>query len=311
MLHKTGTLLTAALLGLTATIGGASAATAAPADTTSAAVSLGNLILEPTERGYRGAIPLTVTNTGSETDYFYLRLREPVPGSFPSGEFGCDAAELTPGDDRRTFGCGLTADGGSSLAPGETVQVALKFDVLTNPRTYAMRMGGGWVEVHSAQGGLVARESFNARFRSTTGSLTNPRLYVQDTQPNAAITAVGRATIDPENSGNLRLPVTVRYRGDAPHLSLYLKASPLPTGSVIQYTIPSEGPAMSDTTSVPGGRMMQGESRSFDVIISPPTEPADSQDIITLEVSAFWYGDVDADPSDNTAQTTLAVATNS
>ncbi|MEK8109260.1 hypothetical protein NKG94_40270 [Micromonospora sp. M12] len=80
---------------------------------------------------------------------------------------------------------------------------------------------------------------------------------------------------------------------------------------MIQYTIPGDGPAMSDTTSVPGGRMMRGEERSFDLIISPPTDPADAEDIITLEVSTFWYGDVDADPSDNTAQTTLAVATNS
>ncbi|MET7950713.1 hypothetical protein [Micromonospora sp. NPDC005324] len=310
MFRKTGTLLTAALLGLTATIGGAGPAAAAPAATTSATVSLGKLILEPTERGYHGSIPLTVTNTGSETDYFGITLREPVPGSFPQGVFGCDAARLTPGDDRRVLDCALTANG-SQLAPGETVQVALSFDVLTNPRTYPMRMGGGWVEVHSGQGGLLARESFNARFRSTTGSLTNPRLYVQDTQPDAAITALGRATINPDGYGHLRVPVTVRYQGDAPHLGLYLKASPLPAGSVIQYTIPGDGPAMSDTTSVPGGRMMRGEERSFDVIISPPTDPADAEDLITFEVSTFWYGDVDADPSDNTAQTTLAVATNS
>ncbi|MEK8109261.1 hypothetical protein NKG94_40275 [Micromonospora sp. M12] len=52
---------------------------------------------------------------------------------------------------------------------------------------------------------------------------------MQDTQPDAAITAVGRATIDPEGSyGNLRVPVTVRYQGDAPHLGLYLKASRCP-----------------------------------------------------------------------------------
>ncbi|MCG5447340.1 hypothetical protein NIE79_006109 [Micromonospora sp. NIE79] len=308
MIQKTGTLLTAALLGLTATIGSAGAATAAPAETSSATVSLGKLILEPTERGYHGSIPLTVTNTGTEADYFGITLREPVPGSFPEGKFGCDAARLTPGDDRRVLDCGLTPDG-SRLAPGETVQVALNFDVLTNPRTYPMRMGGGWVEVHSGQGGLLARESFNARFRSTTGSLTDPRLYVQDTQPNAAITAVGRATIDPDGYGNLRVPVTVRYRGDAPHLGLYLKASPLPAGAVIQYTVPGDGPAMSDTTSVPGGRMMRGEERSFDVIISPPTDPADAEDIITFEVSTFWYGDVDANPSDNTATFTLALPT--
>lgn len=213
-------------------------------------------------------------------------------------------------ENRRVANCSLT-DNWANLAPGESVRNVLDFHVLTNPRRYPMSMSGGWVEVYSTNGGLVASKSFGALFRSTSGSLAHPRRYVQNTQPDAAIDSVGPVTLDPEGSGNLRVPVTIRYRGDAPHLSLYIKASPLPAGSLIQYTVPSEGPVGSDEALVPGLRMMPGEVRSFDLLISPPTDPADAQDVITLTVSALWYEVADARPSDNTAQTTLAVSADS
>ncbi|MEU7613161.1 hypothetical protein [Micromonospora sp. NPDC049204] len=309
MLKKTGTLFTAVLLGLTTSVASTGPVAAAPADTAGGTLSVGKLILDPTERGYRGSVPLTVTNTGSETQYFYYTLREPVPGAFQPGTSNCDSFDQRVEDNRRVFNCALTDDL-AELAPGESIRNVVDFQVLTNPRTYPMSMAGGWVEVYSADGDLVARKAFGARFRSTTGSLAHPRPYAQDTRPDAGIESVGPATLDPEGSGNLYVPVTVRYRGDAPHLGLHVKASPLPAGSLIQYTAPSDGPVGSDRAPVPGQRMMPGEVRSFGLLVSPPTDPADARDVITLEVTADWYETPDADPSDNTAQTTLVAADN-
>ncbi|MEU1360419.1 hypothetical protein ABZ356_11330 [Micromonospora zamorensis] len=309
MFEKTGTLLTAALLGLTATVATTGPAVAAPVGAGDRTLSVGKLILSPTDRGYKGSVPVTVTNTGSATDYFYYKLREPVPGAFRLGDNSCDSFDRRVEENRRVFNCSLT-DNWADLAPGESVRNVLDFEVLTNPRTYPMSMAGGWVEVYSVSGELVAKKSFGAQFRSTAGSLAHPRPYVQDIRPDAGIESVGPATLDPEGSGNLYVPVTVRYRGDAPHFSLYIKASPLPAGSLIQYTVPADGPVGSDRALVPGVQMMSGEVRSFGLLITPPTDPADAQDVITFEVSADWYETPDADPSDNTAQTTLAVAAN-
>lgn len=307
MFRKTGTLLTAALLGLTATIGGAGPAAAAPKDAAAGTLSMGRLILEPTEQGYLDSVPVTVTNTGSETDYFYLTLREPVPGAFQDEDTRCDWFGAME-ENRRVFDCSLSSDW-AWLAPGESRTVSLDFHVLTAPQAYPMSMAGGRIALSSANGGLVAERSLTALFRSTTGSLVRPRPYVQDSQPDAAIDSVGPVTLDPEGTGNLFLPVTVRYKGDAPHVGLTITASPLPAGSRIEYTIPSDGPVLSDHASVPGQRMMPGEVRSFGLIITPPTDPADAQDVITLDVTTDWFpSGPDADPSDNTAQTTLAVA---
>ncbi|MEU4338874.1 hypothetical protein AB0F59_30205 [Micromonospora lupini] len=308
MLKKTGTLLTAVLIGLTATVTTAGPAVAAPARTVGAELSLGKLILNPTERGYQGSAELTVTNTGSENDYLYYKMREPVPGAFQYWRSDCTVS-MRVEQNRRVAGC--SSPDFVTLDPGESFQVTLNFQVLTDPRNYPMNMGGGWVEVYSVeQDEPVARRSFGALFRSTNGSLIRPRPYVQDTQPDAAIESVGPATLDPQGSGMLLLPVTISYRGDAPHFYLWIKASPLPAGSLIFYTVPADGPVGSDQALVPGLRMMRGEVRSFGLLISQPTDPADLQDVITLEVSADWYETPDADPSDNTAQTTLAVAAN-
>ncbi|MEV1014440.1 hypothetical protein AB0I89_31200 [Micromonospora sp. NPDC049801] len=310
MFRKTGTLLTAALLGLTATIGGAGPAAAAPADAAGGTVSVGRLILEPTERGYLDSLPVTVTNTGSETDYFYLTLREPVPGAFQDTDSRCDWFGAME-ENRRVFDCSLS-NNWAYLAPGESRTVTLDFHVLTTPRAYPMSMTGGRIAVSSINGGLIAERSLTALFRSTTGSLIRPRPYVQDAQPDAAIDSVGPVTLDPEGTGRLYLPVTVRYKGDAPHVGLDIKASPLPAGSRIEYTIPSEGPVLTDHSWVPGQRMMPGEVRSFGLVITPPTDPADAQDVITLALTTTWFpSGPDADPSDNTAQTTLAIAATS
>ncbi|WP_433551620.1 hypothetical protein ACQP08_29415 [Micromonospora zamorensis] len=102
MFRKTGTLLTAALLGLTATVATTGPAVAAPAGTGDATISMGRLILDPTERGYQGSVELTVTNTGSENDYLYYKMREPVPGAFEFLDSDCDSFDRRA---RRTAGC--------------------------------------------------------------------------------------------------------------------------------------------------------------------------------------------------------------
>ncbi|MGC4811643.1 hypothetical protein ACLQ29_14060 [Micromonospora sp. DT228] len=312
MFRKTGTLLTAVLLGLTATVATAGPAVAAPADRDGRTLSVGKLILSPTERGYRGSVPLTVTNTGSESDYFYYKLREPVPGAFQFDGTACDMFDMRVEDNRRVANCSLT-DNWADLAPGESTRNVLDFHVLTNPRTYPMIMNGGWVEVYSSIDGLVARTPLSALFRSTNGSLTRPRPYVQDARPDASIRLDGPVTVLPDGEGNLRVPVTIRYDGDAPHDSFSVRASSLPAGSVFWHTDPTSGPVSGGgaLVPVPELRLMPGEEYSFALVVSPPTDPADASELIDIEVATNWYPtSPDADPSDNVVRTTLAVAAN-
>ncbi|MEU8022280.1 hypothetical protein AB0B88_08660 [Micromonospora haikouensis] len=78
MIERTAGLLAIALLGCTAALapaGAAMARTAEPASarpTGTATVSVGRLVLDPTERGYRGSLPVTITNPGPATDHFWL-----------------------------------------------------------------------------------------------------------------------------------------------------------------------------------------------------------------------------------------------
>ncbi|MBQ1013597.1 hypothetical protein KBX53_22135, partial [Micromonospora sp. M51] len=117
MYRKTGTLLTAALLGLTATIGWAVPATAAPAAADAPTFSLSRLVLEPTERGYRGSLRVTITNNSDSTQGFYFQIREAVAGSFSGGaESRCESDGVEEGLLVRT--CALPR--GNDLAPGES-----------------------------------------------------------------------------------------------------------------------------------------------------------------------------------------------
>ncbi|WFE51690.1 hypothetical protein [Micromonospora sp. WMMD1155] len=310
MFRKTGTLLTAVLLGLTATVATTGPAVAAPAG--DGTLSIGRLILTPTDRGYQGSVSLTITNTGSATDYFHYKLREPVPGAFQSDDLNCDMFDMRVEQNRRVFNCALTDDW-VDLAPGESIQNVLDFHVLTDPRQYPMIMSGGWVEAYSTNGGLVASTSVKALFRSTTGSLIRPRPYVQDAQPDASIRLNGPVTEFPDGAGDLRVPVTIRYDGDAPHNSFWVQAGSLPTGSVLRHTDPGSGPVGSGgaLVPVPGIQLMPGEEFSFALVISPPTDPADATKLIDIEVTTDWYPETpDVDPSDNVVRTALAVGAN-
>ncbi|WFF01580.1 hypothetical protein [Micromonospora sp. WMMD964] len=310
MFRKTGTLLTAVLLGLTATVATTGPAVAAPAGDDT--LSVGRLILTPTDRGYQGSVSMTITNTGSATDYFHYKLREPVPGAFQADDLNCDMFDMRVEQNRRVFNCALT-DHWVDLAPGQSIQNVLDFHVLTDPRQYPMIMSGGWVEAYSTNGGLVASTSVNALFRSTTGSLIRPRPYVQDAQPDASIRLNGPVTEFPDGAGDLRVPVTIRYDGDAPHNSFWVQAGSLPAGSVLRHTDPGSGPVGSGgaLVPVPGIQLMPGEEFSFALVISPPTDPADATKLIDIEVTTDWYPETpDVDPSDNVVRTALAVGAN-
>ena len=314
MFRKTGTLLTAVLLGLTATVATTGPAVAAPADRDGRTLSVGKLILSPTERGYRGSVSLTVTNTGSEGDYFYYKLREPVPGAFQYDGTACDMFDMRVEDNRRVANCSLT-DNWADLAPGESTRNVLDFHVLTTPRTYPMIMNEGWVEVYSSIDGLVARTPLSALFRSTNGSLTRPRPYVQDAQPDASIRLDGPVTVLPDGEGNLRVPVTIRYDGDAPHASFSVaRASSLPAGSVFWQHRPVERSAERQRRAGAGAGAAVDARRG--VQLRACRQPADRSGR-RQRTDRHRGGDqlvpdhsLDADPSDNVVQTTLAVAAN-
>ncbi|MEV4718133.1 hypothetical protein AB0J94_13190 [Micromonospora noduli] len=307
MLHKTGTLLTAALLGLTATIGGAGPAAAAPSTSADAPTfSLSRLVLEPTERGYRGSLRVTITNNSDSTQGFYFRVREAVAGSFSGGvESRCESDGVEEGRLVRT--CALP--NGNDLAPGESRRATVEFQVLTTPRSYPMIAAGGLVTAYSYETGSLGTVPFSAQFRSLDGKLTRPQTYVQDTQADASVELAGPVTDGPENTR--RVPLRVRYGGDAPQLGHSLTATQLPAGSMILFTDPHDGPVYGPQAFVPGGLLMQGEERDVALFISRPTDPADESATITVELAThYWMGTIsDVDPSDNTVTFNLALPT--
>lgn len=207
-----------------ALIGAAGPAAAAPGDT---AVSVGRLVLEPTDRGYVGSLPVTVTYRGTEAAYLDLTITEPVPGAFVGTTPGDPCFYSSPRP-ARTIYCHVP-DG--ALQPGERRQFTVDFRVLTTPRPYAMVTSGGQLTVTTGDSNPANdTASFAALFRSTTGSLGEPQPYVRDTRTDAAVSA-GPATLDRQEDGSWfgRLPVTVRVDGDAAHDAYWL-APTLPAG---------------------------------------------------------------------------------
>ncbi|MEV4119092.1 hypothetical protein [Micromonospora sp. NPDC049645] len=307
MYRKTGTLLTAVLLGLTATIGSAGPAAAAPSASADAPTfSVSRLVLEPTERGYRGSLRVTITNNGDTTDGFYFQVREPVAASFDeTSQSPCDPDGLSEG--RQVRSCGLPQS--NELAPGESRRATVDFQVLTTPRNYPMIAAGGLITVYSWSAGSLGTVPFSAQFRSLDGKLTHPQTYVQDTQPDASIELAGPVTDGPYNTR--RVPVRARYAGDAPHRYLWVSATPLPAGSSILYTEPTDGPTFGGEAAVAGGPMMAGEERDLVLFITRPTDPADESNPINLELSTRWLDTTipDVDPSDNTVTFSLALST--
>ncbi|MEU2612848.1 hypothetical protein ABZ570_14910 [Micromonospora sp. NPDC007271] len=310
MTTRTGHRLAAVLLGpAMALLASAAPAAAAPASGSPAAdVSVGQLVLEPTARGYQGNLPITVTNRGRTETYFSVTIVEPVGGSIGnlSPESACGYQGLR--DNRRVVDCMVP---GPNLKPGQRRSFSVAFEALTTPRNVAMVAPGGQVSVNAGNGSqeIADTEDFTALFRSTTGSLRNPVPYVQDSQARASISTAGAATLVRQADGSYqgRLPVTVAWAGDTAHDLLFVDAT-LPAGVQVWGTDPQDLPSFFTNFPVPGGRFMAGEQRNFDVLLraEPETVPGDLGRV-TFELSTNWDGDVvaDADPADNTASFTV------
>ncbi|MFC0031035.1 hypothetical protein ACFFMM_16055 [Micromonospora chaiyaphumensis] len=311
MTTRTGRRLAAVLLGpAAALLAFAAPAAAAPAGgRPDADVSVGRLVLDPTEHGYRGSLPITVTNRGPADTYFSVTIVEPVAGSI--GNLSPDSACGFQGlrDNRRVVDCMVP---GPELRPGERRSFTVAFRALTTPRAVAMIATGGEVSVNVGDGNpaIGDAESFAARFRSTGGSLRNPVPYVQDTEARAGISTAGAARLVRQEDGSYqgRLPVTVRWAGDAAHDLLFVDATTLPPGVQIWGTDPQDLPSFFTNFVVPGGRLMAGEERSFDVLLraEPGTVPGELGGA-TFQLATQWDGNLvsDADPADNTASFTV------
>ena len=185
----------------------------------------------------------------------------------------------------------------------------IDFGVLTTTRAYAMQAAGTTVEVAlGSQPDVRATAGSKTLFRSTTGTLVRPRPYVQDTQSNLTVTT-GNATLTAEEDGTYagRVPVTVHWAGDAPHDEL-TAAFQIPSGFDLRGVDPSEVCA-GHWCSVPGGRFMAGETRTFDLLVTAPADTVPGTvGTGTATVSANWAAPVsDVDPSDDTAPFTLTV----
>ncbi|MFF0469209.1 hypothetical protein ACFYPX_17465 [Micromonospora zamorensis] len=314
MTTRTGRRLAALLLGpAAALLAFATPAAAAPAGGgLDADVSVGQLVLNPTERGYQGNLPITVTNRGRADTYFSVTIVEPVAGSIGnlSPESACGFQGLQ--DNRRVVNCSVPGD---NLKPGERRSFTVAFQALTTPRGVAMIARGGRVEVNVGDGSeaIGDAESFAARFRSTSGSLRNPVPYAQDSQARASISTAAAATLVRQEDGSYqgRLPVTVRWAGDAAHDLLFVEATTLPAGVQIWGTDPQDMPSFFTNFVVPGGRFMAGEERSFDVLLraEPGTVPGDLG-AATFQLDTQWDSIVvaDANPADNSASFTVAAA---
>lgn len=266
-----------------------------------ASISLGDLVLDPGERGYQGALPVTVTNTGTTASDFGVLVHEPVGGSFEGTDPMWACGYQTPVDNRRVVSCGVP---GGPLDPGEQRSFTVTFHALTTPRPYAMTFEGGSAAVQSSDGVLeLDRASFLTRFRSTSGSLTDPQPYVQDQLTDASIVAADDVTLTRQPDGTYTgwIPVTVRYGGDARHDGLWAEAS-LPGGVVVVRAEPELGIG-TFTSFAAGEDFMPGEERDIDVLLRAPAEAVPG----VIGTGAFTLGTVfgfdevpDVDPSDNT-----------
>jgi hypothetical protein len=99
-----------------------------------------------------------------------------------------------------------------------------------------------------------------------------------------------------------RMPVTVRYGNDAPTFMLDVVAA-LPSEVAVHHVEPQDMPSFPDWFTVPGGRFMPGEERTFDVFLSAPTgTPAGELGTGTFTVAGSYFGGADprdVDPADN------------
>ncbi|MDO3684581.1 hypothetical protein [Micromonospora sp. C28ISP2-4] len=311
MTTRTARIATALLGGAAALITLAAPAAAAPSAATAGRVDVTaqRLVLDPTDRGYVGTLTATVTNRRSTATSVSLILTEPAGASFTSVEpgGGCFYTRLV--ENRLVMSCG-----GERIEAGRSLTFRLGFHVWTTARSYPMVANGGRIEV-LPEGAAAASDAtgFTTLFRSTSGSLRNPRPYVQAVDTDLSIRG-SAVTLTPQPDGTLlgRMPVTVRYGNDAPTFAVDVTAA-LPAGVQVDHIEPQDMPSFPNGFTVPGGRFMPGEERTFDVFLSAPAGTAAGElgsGTFTLKGNYFWGAEdpQDVDPSDNTTSFTVTAA---
>lgn len=299
------------LAGITvmiAALGAAPARAAAPSGASSVTVTVDRLILDPGDRGYRGTLAFALEYRGSRPTYFNLWFTEPVAGSFigiqPSDVCGWDGTDAAG---RRMMWCGVP---GGDLLPGRQHRFALDFQVLTTPQSYAMTAPDSVLTVQSGSDATVSGSApFGTLFRSTSGSLDQPQPYVQDTRSDISV-VTGDATLTRQTDGTFagRTSVTVRHGDDAPHFELSAQLD-LPAAVHLDDLDPSDV-CMGSYCAVPGGKFMEGEVRTFDLLLSAPADtPAGTIGSGSVTVTASWLTEItDVYPADNTAAFAVTVA---
>ncbi|MEV4662438.1 hypothetical protein AB0J85_10830 [Micromonospora echinofusca] len=308
---STGRRVSAAALGL-AVVAAAAVASAAPAvaaphtsSTGTLSITAQRLILEPTDQGYVGTLNATVTNNGPTASYYSLSFLEPA-GAAEGHVFPEDACVWQGAVGVRTLvNCG---SGSGELASGASRAHSVRFHVRTTPRDYPMVVDGSWIGVvPNGDQEPVQSAPFTTLFRSTKGKITKPRPYVQATQTDVSLSA-NQVRLDRLQDGSLqgRMPLTVRYGNDAPSFGLNVIAD-LPAGVVVDHIEPQDMPSSWDWFTVPGGRFVPGEVRTFDVILTAPagTPTGELGTGSYTPTSDYVVSLTDVDPADDTTSFTI------
>ncbi len=273
-------------------------------------VAVERMALVATERGYSGSLPTRVRYQGATAANLDLVLTEPVAGSWRGTQLADTCFfGVRPGlGQRRTIRCGI-----GRFQPGEIRHVPSAFQVLTKTMPYAMAAAGGEVHVERDQVRISEVVSFTAFFRSTSGSLLMPRPYVQDTATDIVLGTGSSVTLTRQPDGSYlgRLPVTLTWRGDAPHYQVYTRIDHLPAGFLVWGTEPGDGGPCSIGCNAPGDRFMEGETRTWDLLLYAAAGTARGDyGVHTLTPEVLWNSSslVDVDPADNTPAFTVTVA---
>jgi hypothetical protein len=235
--------------------------------------------------------------TGYAISYGLSYFRFAGPDNF-DGAGGC-TLDKTP-DNRDISNCYTD----SPIAAGATGIITIGFDSPAKPQPFAQVAPAlGRVEV----AGRTA--TFPAIFRSTTGKLTHPRVYVQDTESKLTVTA-SDVTLTRQADGTFagRSTVTVRNDGDAPHHNLQADLATPPGVEDWPFIDPADvcvGP--SEGFPVPAGyfgegcfvlgQVAEGQTRTFDWILRAPEEtPAGSlgNAITRVQFSTGWPAQANA-----------------
>ncbi|MFE9688595.1 hypothetical protein [Micromonospora sp. NPDC005806] len=309
MTTRTARIASAVLGGAAALLALPPPATAATGTTARPVITAQTLVLSPTGRGYVGTMTATVTNPGRAATTVDLIVTEPAGASFTTVEPGggpCLFERLV--ENRLVASCY-----GGRLEPGASLTFQLGFHVWTTARDYPMVARGGQIAV-TPVGATDPSDTarFTTLFASTTGSLRHPRSYEQATETDLSIRG-GAVELTRQADGSLqgRMPVTVRYGNDAPSFQLNVAAN-LPAGVIVWGTDPQDMPSFPDSFTVPGGRFMPGEERTFDVILRAPAgTPAGTLGAGSLTASAGYFTDSplpDVDPADNTTSFTVTAS---